>query len=70
MSFILLYCFSIITLTYNNWSLLESVMASVFSQSISNALSVEYLIVDDGTIGFDMEYVDSIVEKYSYLSKC
>ncbi|MFB2642102.1 glycosyltransferase [Shewanella bicestrii] len=52
---------SIITLTYKNWHLLDKAIASVASQIINEKYEVEYLIVDDGTPDFNIEYVTGLL---------
>lgn len=52
---------SIITLTYKNWRLLEKAILSVGNQVIDAKYEVEYLVVDDGTVDFDIDYVTRLV---------
>lgn len=52
---------SIITLTYKNWHLLDKAVKSVASQVVDDKYQIEYLIVDDGTDDFDVEYVDNLL---------
>lgn len=59
---------SIITLTYRNWHMLETAIKSVFEQDYHDVTQVEYLIVDDGTLDFDTEFVSRLVKKYDSLS--
>ncbi|MGL5102057.1 MAG: glycosyltransferase [Plesiomonas sp.] len=56
---------SIITLTYNNWVLLERAFESVSSQVVDKKYLVEYLIVDDGTVDFDKERINELLKKTS-----
>ena len=60
---------SIITLTYNNWRLLDTAINSVNTQKIDAKYEVEYLIVDDGTVDFNMEYVQSLLNKSQFTTK-
>ena len=53
---------SIITLTYKNWDLLAASINSVESQIITDSIFVEYLILDDGTVDFNENYVLSLLE--------
>jgi glycosyltransferase involved in cell wall biosynthesis len=57
---------SIITLTYNNWRLIEQAIESVFNQILEPGLSYEYLIVDDGTADFNQIFVLDLIDKYKY----
>ncbi len=59
---------SIITLTYRNWRMLETAIKSVFEQDYHDVTQIEYLIVDDGTLDFDTEFVSRLVKKYDSLS--
>ncbi len=52
---------SVITLTYNNWRLIHKAIDSLKEQSLSDDLTVEYIIADDGTSDFDFDYVDSLL---------
>ena len=52
---------SIITLTYNNWRVLEKAITSVVNQHIDAKYQIEYLIVDDCTDDFDFEFIDSLL---------
>ncbi|MCQ0983651.1 glycosyltransferase [Vibrio cholerae] len=52
---------TIITLTYKNWHLLDKAITSVASQITNENFEMEYLIVDDGTKDFDIEYVVNIL---------
>ncbi len=52
---------SIITLTYKNWRLLDKAIASVAGQVINKDYEIEYLVADDGTQDFDVEYVTSLL---------
>lgn len=52
---------SIITLTYKNWRLLDKAIASVANQIFDQKYKIEYLIVDDGTDDFDVDYVSSLL---------
>ncbi|MGL4712241.1 MAG: glycosyltransferase [Shewanella sp.] len=54
---------SIVTLTYKNWRLLDKAIASVANQKIDAKYQVEYLVVDDGTEDFDVEFVEGILSK-------
>nr|WP_277342577.1 glycosyltransferase [Vibrio owensii] len=49
------------TLTYNNWRLLERAINSVDSQVVDERYEVEYIIVDDGTKDFNIKDVESIL---------
>lgn len=60
---------SIITLTYRNWHMLETAIKSVFEQDYHDITQIEYLIVDDGTLDFDAEFVSGLVEIYESLIK-
>ena len=60
---------SIITLTYRNWHMLETAIKSVFEQDYHDVTQVEYLIVDDGTLDFDAEFVSGLVEKHEPLRR-
>lgn len=53
---------SIITLTYKNWRLLDKAITSVTSQVIDEKYLVEYLVVDDGTEDFDIDWVRSLLD--------
>ncbi|WP_339009881.1 glycosyltransferase [Aeromonas popoffii] len=53
---------SIITLTYKNWRILSKAIKSVASQLIEDKYQVEYLVVDDGTDDFDVEWVTSLLD--------
>lgn len=55
---------SIITLTYKNWQILERAICSVFAQDYTHICEVEYLIVDDGTDDFNIEFVSCLIDKY------
>ncbi|MGI2025187.1 glycosyltransferase [Shewanella glacialipiscicola] len=54
---------SIITLTYKNWHLLGKAIASVVSQNVDINYTLEYLIVDDGTEGFDPRFFINILNE-------
>ncbi|WP_432462974.1 glycosyltransferase [Agarivorans sp. QJM3NY_33] len=53
---------SIISLTYNNWRLLEKAIKSVSTQKIDERYKIEYIISDDGTEDFNYEHVKKILE--------
>lgn len=55
---------SIIVLTYRNWKLLESAISSV-SKQVLDGINLELLIVDDGTIDFDHDFVFDLIKKYN-----
>lgn len=61
---------TIVTLTYNNWRLLETAILSVYSQELDDGYSIEYIIVDDGTVGFDFNYIKSILDNNALSSRC
>lgn len=44
---------SVITLIYNNQDLLEGSLKSVYSQNLKNRIPIEYIVLDDGSDGFD-----------------
>ncbi|MGI2091622.1 glycosyltransferase [Shewanella oncorhynchi] len=52
---------SIITLTYKNWRLLEKAITSVVNQVVDQKYKIEYLIVDDGTDDFNVDYVSALL---------
>ncbi len=52
---------SIITLTYNNWRVLGKAVTSVVNQHIDAKYQIEYLIVDDCTDDFDVEFADGLL---------
>ena len=52
---------SIITLTYNNYRLLEKAIRSITMQSPPTHYEVEYLVVDDGSKEFDRAYVEGLL---------
>ena len=52
---------SVITLTYKNWHMLGKAIKSVANQIIDDKYELEYLIVDDGTDDFDIDYVDELL---------
>lgn len=54
---------SIITLTYNNWRLLDKAIASVANQVVDARYKIEYLVVDDGTCDFNIDYVTCLLDK-------
>ncbi|MCM2680123.1 glycosyltransferase [Echinimonas agarilytica] len=60
---------AIVTLTYNNWDLLENCIASVFKQNLETVGEVEFSITDDGTHDFNYKFVQSTVEKWSQGSR-
>ncbi|WP_163929969.1 glycosyltransferase [Paraferrimonas sp. SM1919] len=47
---------SIITLTYNNHNDLIKTIESVANQKLPKDVSIEYIIADDGSLDFDLEY--------------
>ncbi len=49
---------SIIMMTYNNWRLIEDAILSVYEQSYKN---IELIISDDGTLDFDLNYVNNML---------
>lgn len=51
---------SIIMLTYNNWRLIEEAILSVYEQSYKD---IELIISDDGTLDFDLNYVNKILSQ-------
>lgn len=51
---------SIIVTTYKNWRLLERSLNSIFCQDHKN---IEIIVTDDGTEGFDTEYVQSLIDQ-------
>lgn len=55
---------SVITLTYNNHNQLENTIKSYYSQLIDDSISIEYLIVDDGSSSFDINYIHGLISKY------
>lgn len=52
---------SVITLTYKNWRILDKAIASVANQIVDENYKIEYLIVDDGSDDFDVDYVSSLL---------
>ncbi|MGU5558852.1 glycosyltransferase [Aeromonas caviae] len=50
---------SIVSLTYNNSSLLTKAINSVANQIIDEKYQIEYLVVDDGSLNFDMINISS-----------
>ncbi|MBV7405702.1 glycosyltransferase [Enterobacter sp. ENT03] len=54
---------SIVTLTYKNWRYLNTAIESVSNQLINNSMSVEYIIVDDGTEDFDYDLINKILRE-------
>ncbi|ART78825.1 glycosyltransferase [Oceanisphaera avium] len=59
---------SIVTLTYKNWHLLNNAINSLASQVIDKYYEVEYIIVDDGTVGFNVSYVEDLLCKLRALN--
>jgi Glycosyltransferases, probably involved in cell wall biogenesis len=48
--------------------MLETAIKSVFEQDYHDVTQIQYLIVDDGTLDFDIEFVSRLVKKYDSLS--
>ncbi|WP_161580807.1 glycosyltransferase family 2 protein, partial [Cronobacter muytjensii] len=55
------YKVTVVTLTYNNWDKIHTAIKSLAKQSIDEHIDIEYLIVDDGTENFNLEYVEELV---------
>ncbi|MFA0221887.1 glycosyltransferase [Vibrio splendidus] len=49
---------SVITLTYNNDQLLSKAIDSVSNQNVNSKYHVEYIILDDGSDRFNLDYVN------------
>ncbi|NCH87897.1 glycosyltransferase [Cronobacter dublinensis] len=56
------YKVTVITLTYNNWDKIHTAINSLARQIIDEHIDMEYLIVDDGTEGFNIAYVQELVK--------
>ncbi|WP_369834235.1 glycosyltransferase [Cronobacter dublinensis] len=56
------YKVTVITLTYNNWDKIHTAINSLAKQIIDEHIDMEYLIVDDGTEGFNIAYVQELVK--------
>ncbi|WP_220719833.1 glycosyltransferase [Agarivorans litoreus] len=55
---------SIITLTYNNWRLLEQAFLSLSTQELPKGVFIEYFVVDDGSIDFNVNAIETMAEQY------
>ncbi|MCG3886785.1 glycosyltransferase [Photobacterium leiognathi] len=55
---------TVITLTYNNWEMIDKAITSLIKQKIHHELELEYIIADDGTINFDERYISRYLDKY------
>jgi glycosyltransferase involved in cell wall biosynthesis len=53
---------TVITLTYNNWKLLDEAILSVKSQILNDFYTLEYLILDDGSADFSFDYVNNLLK--------
>ena len=52
---------SIITLTYNNYQLIEKAISSIVMLCSPTHYEIEYLVVDDGSKEFDVAYVEGLL---------
>ncbi|WP_336280249.1 glycosyltransferase [Cronobacter dublinensis] len=55
------YKVTVVTLTYKNWDKIHTAIKSLAKQIIDEHIDIEYLIVDDGTENFNLEYVEELV---------
>jgi glycosyltransferase involved in cell wall biosynthesis len=57
---------SVITLTYNNYNLLPIAIESVKNQFGLETVEVEHIILDDGTVNFDLNHVERYFYNYPF----
>ncbi|MEE1676027.1 glycosyltransferase [Agarivorans aestuarii] len=60
---------SIISLTYNNWRLLDNAFRSLVSQQLPNVSFIEYIVVDDASPDFNAGEVHDLAMKYGVADK-